>query len=147
LRTIARLCEATRTDRALLLRALGMLAYVRVGLTCLPLPRLRERLARPNRAPAVAAGAVPIADAVRRAARWVPGARCLEQALAAHTLLRRHGHPAELRIGAARSPDGRLEAHAWVELHGRVLLGKVAGMSRFRPLRSSRTPSGEASDA
>ena len=33
-------------------------------------------------------------------------------------LLRRHGHPAELVLGASIIPFG---AHAWVELDGRVI--------------------------
>jgi hypothetical protein len=47
-------------------------------------------------------------------------ATCLRQSLALWWLLRRRGASAALRIGVGK-PDGRLGAHAWVELHGRVV--------------------------
>jgi len=46
--------------------------------------------------------------------------RCLLESLALWHLLRRRGHGAELYLGA-RTLLGPLEAHAWVELDGRVL--------------------------
>jgi hypothetical protein len=45
---------------------------------------------------------------------------CLEQSLVLWLLLRRHGFPAELKIGA-RKDAGRFEAHAWIALDGCVL--------------------------
>ena len=47
----------------------------------------------------------------------------LFRSLAAHVLLSRHGHANRLRLGVARAADRRLEAHAWVESEGAVLLG------------------------
>ena len=58
---------------------------------------------------------------VRAAAREGLGRpNCLSRSLVLWWLLARQGFPAELRIGA-RKKDGALEAHAWVELAGRVL--------------------------
>lgn len=55
------------------------------------------------------------------AARHIPfETNCLEQSLALWWLLRRRGHPADLRIGV-RKDAGKLEAHAWVEANGVVL--------------------------
>jgi len=48
------------------------------------------------------------------------GAVCLPRSVVLCTLLRRRGFHPTLRFGA-RSTDGRFEAHAWVELGGRVL--------------------------
>ena len=45
---------------------------------------------------------------------------CLQHALVLRTLLLRHGFDAAIRFGV-RKNDGALEAHAWVELGGRVL--------------------------
>src|SRR5947209_6631188 len=65
-----------------------------------------------------------IAWAVTTAARVVPGAHnCLVQALAAHALLGRHGHGSQVRLGVARTSEQGLEAHAWVECQGAVLVG------------------------
>jgi hypothetical protein len=55
-----------------------------------------------------------IAWAVPVAARFVPGATCLSQALAARSLLRLAGHPSTLTIGVRKGAAGELEAHAWV---------------------------------
>jgi hypothetical protein len=69
-------------------------------------------------------------------ARRLPARRnCLVDALVAHTLLRRRGHDASVRFGAALAPDRRLEAHAWVEREGRVILG-ASEAARFTPLRT-----------
>jgi hypothetical protein len=45
---------------------------------------------------------------------------CVERSMALWWLLRLQGVEAEMHIGA-RKDDHRLEAHAWVELDGRVL--------------------------
>jgi hypothetical protein len=53
-------------------------------------------------------------------------------------LLGRLGQQSELRLGVALKPGGQLEAHAWVEVEGRVVSGgAVTGFGRFVPLRQS----------
>jgi hypothetical protein len=64
--------------------------------------------------------------AVQAVAARVPRASCLTQALAATLLLALHGQSATLRVGVARSDDGTLRAHAWLESHGRAILGEPA---------------------
>jgi hypothetical protein len=65
-------------------------------------------------------------------------ASCLEHALVLWWLLRRHGIPAEVRIGG-RKEQGRFEAHAWVEIDG-VPLGDANGAHReFVPLDGPTT--------
>jgi hypothetical protein len=67
--------------------------------------------------------------------RFFPDRPCLPQALAAQALLRWHGgRPALLRIGVARSPDDQLQAHAWLERDGTVLLGGDASPEFYSPL-------------
>lgn len=67
--------------------------------------------------------------------RLLPNRPCLPQALAAQFLLRRRGaRPAHLRIGVARNDDGSIEAHAWLERDGRVLLGGTESPLLYRPL-------------
>jgi len=48
---------------------------------------------------------------------------CLVDALALQALLLLEGHDASLRIGVAKTDAGRLEAHAWLDSGGRVLVG------------------------
>jgi hypothetical protein len=58
---------------------------------------------------------------------------CLTEAVVAQVMLARRGHPATLRIGVARSEEGRFEAHAWVESGGRVMIGGHE-LGRYAPL-------------
>ncbi|PYN91815.1 MAG: lasso peptide biosynthesis B2 protein [Candidatus Rokuibacteriota bacterium] len=75
-----------------------------------------------------------IAWAVSVTSRYLPLAKnCLVQALVAHTLLERHGHPASLRIGVDATGDRPFRAHAWVESRGRVIVG-ASGRERCMPL-------------
>lgn len=63
--------------------------------------------------------------AVQAAAQRLPWrAVCIEQGLAAQRMLRRGGIEAVLHYGARHDPaDGRLEAHVWVSVAGRTVLG------------------------
>lgn len=137
----------------LLLRAWAWTAMVRVGLWTLPFAcflRLLERAARPTgrkplpgmalvheeeeggtermqRLAALRPSAHEIARAVARAARILPGTRCLTQACAARIMLGRAGVSSRLGLGVERAPGRRLRAHAWLECEGRVLLGGHTG--------------------
>ena len=46
----------------------------------------------------------------------------VKESLILFRILRKRGVPAELRIGV-RKVDGTFNAHAWIECHGRILLG------------------------
>lgn len=74
-----------------------------------------------------------VALAVRRASRVVPASTCLAQALATQMMLARRGITVEVRIGVARDEHRSFEAHAWVELGGRVLIGNLNDLDRFEP--------------
>lgn len=85
----------------------------------------RERLARPR-------GAAPddlrevvrrVRYAIRRANVRVWKARCLADAFTAQVLLARRGVTSDLRIGVRKDGDA-LDAHAWLELDGRCILGE-----------------------
>jgi hypothetical protein len=134
MRTLARLAALAPAERRLALAAALLVAGARLALVLLPyrtVRRLAARLARPRARPPLPASRV--AWAVAAAGRRVPGgANCLAQALAAHVLLRRHGHPSRVRLGVARTPRRGLEAHAWVELEGAALVGGNAA-ARYAP--------------
>jgi hypothetical protein len=52
-------------------------------------------------------------------------------------MLKDAGLPADLRIGVARSKSGELEAHAWVESMGRVIIGGThVDLDRFTVLHA-----------
>ena len=135
---LARFRSLPASDRTLFAFALLAIASVRVGLWLMSFGRLRrfvERIARPAGSPDPTPGeADRIGWAVGSAARFVPDATCLPQALAAEAMLRRRGHPADLRLGVTRGDDG-VQAHAWVESYGRIIVGD-GDLDRFEPLEA-----------
>jgi hypothetical protein len=122
------------SQRWLLLRAWLLLGTIRVALWLLPFRVVQSLLAQPN--PSSRSVEIEqIGWAVTVAAAYLPFARCLPQALAAQTLLLRHGYAADLRIGVARDFGDRLEAHAWVECDGRIVIGgSASSLARYTPL-------------
>jgi hypothetical protein len=66
--------------------------------------------------------------AIEAAARRLPWrAMCIEQGLAAQRMLRRGGIEAVLHYGIRqRPPTGKLEAHVWVSVGGKAVLGGEA---------------------
>ena len=125
-------------ERALLGRALFAVISCRVALYVLPKSPIQRLSARPDpRSPNPAQFAPErLAWAVQTAARRVPGATCLTQALALHRLLGKAGHAAEIRIGVAKGERGRLDSHAWVVCRGRVLVGDGGDLGRYEPILS-----------
>jgi len=64
---------------------------------------------------------------------WRSG--CLPQALAARFLLKRRGFDAVLCIGVKKRDDGSLQAHAWVEYEGQVVVGGIGPeLASYTPL-------------
>jgi len=71
------------------------------------------------------------------AARFLAPMTCLTKALATDTMLRRKGLASELRLGVRRG-DGAdpLEAHAWVECGGDVVIGEIEDLPEYVVLSS-----------
>lgn len=60
---------------------------------------------------------------------------CLARGLTWQVLAAQGGGYARLRLGVARTNAGRLEAHAWLESGGRVLVGGTSlVLERYTPL-------------
>jgi len=78
-----------------------------------------------------------VTAAVRTSSHYVPYASCLTQALAARTLLGLQGQNSELKIGVDRDDDGKFKAHAWIEIDGKIIIGKLPNHHNFNVLRSS----------
>ncbi len=130
----------TSGDHRLLLGTFVWLGLVRLGLWLLPFGTWRRLLASVSRANPVGAKqgsptAGKIVWAVDAASRYMPGgAKCLARALTAQVLMSRRGYSPQLRIGVAKGEEGQLEAHAWVESQGQVVIGHLRDLSRFTPL-------------
>ncbi|CAN5861928.1 hypothetical protein BH24DEI2_BH24DEI2_23200 [soil metagenome] len=119
-------------EQRLLLEALFTLASVRLGLSLLPFGVLSHLVQRPVRKTSnVELRAVT--SALAAAGRYVPQATCLVKALAGQRLLAAHGHTGRLRLGV-RKDGAHLQAHAWLEHGGRVVVGRVSNLADYHPL-------------
>jgi hypothetical protein len=124
---ISKFFQLPAADRVFLLEVMLVVWAVRLMLWLLPFRQVRQLLTTLSGAPGSnAVQEIPVehvAWAVDRASRYVPAASCLTQALAAKLMLGHLGHQAIVRIGVARSDAGDIQAHAWVESGGRVVIG------------------------
>lgn len=123
MRRLRRLARLPRADKFLLLRALFVVSVTRLGLWLLPIGALRRMALRTAKKTSEVPHLSRLVWAVMVASRYVPLATCLTQALALQWLLRRSGHASRVYLGARKNPTRKLEAHAWVECEGRVVMG------------------------
>jgi hypothetical protein len=134
---IRQFTELPAVERKLLLRAFAMVAALRLVLWFIPFRFARRLLSRRRTTVSRALAAIPVKRlswAVQAAAKRIPGASCLTQALALHWLLARAGHSADLRIGVAKDAAGGFASHAWLEHEGEILIGDNGELDRYSPI-------------
>jgi hypothetical protein len=141
MRSLSKFLLLEPSERRLLLRTVLILWATRLGLWLLPLPTLHRLVAKLRRmepifSEADSANIEKIVWSVAVASRYVPAATCLTQALAGQILLAQYGEPALLQIGVAKNEVGKLEAHAWVESRGRIVIGDSEELLRYTRLPS-----------
>ena len=130
-RKLSKLFQLSPREFLMLLRATVLLSAVRLGLKFLTITRLQQIGLQPERVRLVEAkgrlssatrlSPQNIARLVRVAAEHGPyHAKCLEQSLVLHWLLRRQGVDARILFGA-RKDEEQMLAHAWVEVNGEAL--------------------------
>jgi hypothetical protein len=115
------------SDWLLIAQATLWSALIEFGLHFLPLRTVLPKVHRERRSGREACdpmSAIPerAAYCVEVASRLYPRQTCLKKALVLYSLLSRSGFDVQVQIGAARD-RGRLDAHAWVEHRGRIILG------------------------
>ena len=138
---VRKFLSLSRADQSLLLKSAFWVGAITLGLRVLSFQTLQTFLAGTTRKAARShhpdqPSPEHIARAVTVASRFLPAATCLPQALAVRELLKRQGYPANLHIGVTKGKGGQLEAHAWVESEGRVVIGGSQDLSRYTPLPS-----------
>jgi hypothetical protein len=110
--------------------ALVLLAIFRVCLAVVPVRRIIGAITHRKAGPetSVAAGAA----AAARRVQWAVSAAarhsvmefvCFPQALAGYTMLRWRGVKSTVVYGVARSPEGELQAHTWLMVGEKTVLG------------------------
>ncbi|MFG6099673.1 lasso peptide biosynthesis B2 protein [Leptothoe sp. ISB3NOV94-8A] len=134
------LLRLSGVERRVLLYACLLLNGIRLALWLLPFNMVRQRISRlasvwvcHNLTSPVSVG--KIVWSVDIASRYTPGgAMCLVRALTTQLLLTRYGYTHQFHIGVAKSENGNLTAHAWIEYKGRVIVGGLHNLSQFKPL-------------
>ena len=131
-RSLARL---PRADRRLIVEAALALLDARLRCTLLPFRTLAQRLgglvppydpptAAVPLSPDVAQAISDIRWSIRSVAPCMPfRALCLQQAIAARTMLRCRGIDSTLHLGVGDPTGAKLEAHAWLDVGGREVTG------------------------
>ena len=74
-----------------------------------------------------------VARKVERASAFVPHATCLVRVLAAAHLFAVQGKRSQIVIGVRRRTGG-IEAHAWLESGGQVVVGDIQDLASYYPL-------------
>lgn len=129
MRQLRKFLQLTWTERRILFQAWLLLWIVRLGLWIAPFARMRalvERWSQPpkHRARPSNITADRIAWLIEVASRYVlRGRHCLTRALAAEILLSRRLLPVKLHFGAFKDEQDKIQAHAWVESNGTVVIG------------------------
>lgn len=133
-------------DLYLIFVAYIVLATIRLGLWLLPfhiLLKLLEKASQsdfPFPTPNLQNPSLflhKIVWSVNTATRNMPGgAKCLARALTAKFLMARYGHFPKLCIGVAKKNEENIEAHAWIEYQGHIIIGFLPDLSRYIPLPS-----------
>jgi Transglutaminase-like superfamily len=139
MKQLLKLLRLTSKDGNLLINTFILLGLVKLGLWLLPFQTLRRilgNISQPN--PKLNQTSLSrIIWAVNVSTRYMPsGAKCLARALTCQILMTQRGYSPELRIGVAKSEEGKLEAHAWVESQGKVVIGYLTDLPRFTQLPS-----------
>ena len=126
MRRIRKFFKLSSEEQYLLIKTWILLGIIRLGLELFPFSTLRKLLYKLTilfRGLGKDFSVEYLVWSVAVVSPYVPKTTCLAQALTAQFLLQRAGHQARLHIGVNYGIGGRLEAHAWVESQGRILIG------------------------
>lgn len=130
------------SQQILYIEALFWLVFIRLILWMLPY-RIWRRLLFPDRNShkqlindSQKLESIPYA--IRRMSRLVPAATCLTQALAAQRMYRWRQQFSELKIGVVLNEHGEMDAHAWLEVEGAVVVGSRKDLIRYSTLTIKR---------
>jgi hypothetical protein len=136
MQNLRKLMRLAPRDKLLLLGAFEIVLLARLGLTLFSYKLLQRCLPkRPLSGTAPPELLRRVSWGVGAAAKYVPGASCLTQALAAQYLLAWSGYASQIRIGVAIDPNGQFKAHAWLMNGNSIVIGgSPARLRRFEHL-------------
>lgn len=123
--------------RRLYIKAVLLIAFFRAVLNFFSFRRAVSIMKRLETVMRVRQTATPedLAAAIRLASGALLRERpCLPQALALSLLYRRRGIASRLTIGVRMGAENKLEAHAWVEHRGYIVIGWLPDLHEYKPL-------------
>lgn len=128
--------------RRLLVEAFALIVALRAAFRILPIATVRRGVRRWADSKS-GDGCRPgdVVWAVDAIGSRVPGTTCLVEALSADCMLRRRGHASALKIGVRRGTAMSIDAHAWVECAGAVVIGTTPELSEYAVLASESAAS------
>jgi hypothetical protein len=141
MKQLRKLIRLQPQNRRLLASTFVLLGAIRLGLKFLPFPQLLKSINRISVAPRLLrcdrASIGTVIWAVEVSTFYMPGgAKCLARALTTQVLMHRAGYDCELKIGVSKTHSGQIEAHAWIEYNGQVIIGHLKNLHQFIPLPS-----------
>ena len=116
---------------ALTLQAFLLLLAIKVGLTVMPYRKLARILPQPGVRAADGWVKTRTARSMAKAARWLPSATCLPQALAGSVMLGLQGYHSRVQIGVAPVSGKPFRAHAWLICGQDVIIGDGENLDQF----------------
>ena len=126
MRRIHKFLKLSSAEKRLLIRVWILIGTIRLGLKLLSFSTLKKIFISIKSLLVFSIDEFSeeqLTRAITVASRYIPRTTCLVQALALQLLLQQAGRQACLHIGVNYGIGGRLEAHAWVESQGRILIG------------------------
>jgi hypothetical protein len=141
MKLLFKLLRLHKIERQLLIQTFILLGLIILGLRWLPFQKILDILANISQAFSRQQPSTirleQIVHAVELSSNYMPGeVLCLPRALTMQVLMRHQGYAPQFRIGVAKGKEGNLEAHAWVEYQGNVVMGYMSDLSRYTPLPS-----------
>lgn len=126
-------------EKLLLGKSLFLVAFIGLILRIVPFKFLKKSLAarlaaKAKQKPIDWKQINLIVRSVRSVSRFVPFATCLPQAVTAMFLIKSKGQPSELKIGVAKDEEQNFKAHAWLEINGRIIIGKLPMHWQYKAL-------------
>lgn len=135
---ISKFFRLNGSEKLLFCRAVYLLIHSRVALHRQPFQTLVDGHSTSNFSDHLQASEpIPVDNLIRllaAACRFIPLTTCLSRAMAGQRLLTTCGHSPILHIGVARERNRNLEAHAWLSLDGKIILGNIPDLERYREL-------------
>ncbi len=140
MKRIQKFWQLDYNTRYLLVKTFFLLNSIRFGFLFLKFPLLQKLLGKigKSRSDLSAHPAISIDKivwGVEVSTQFSPGgAKCLARSLTVHALMQRQGYDPKLQIGVIKSPIEELQAHAWVEYQGKVVIGNLSDLEKYGAL-------------